>query len=253
MTANLDEIAERLDAAALNATSIAQTGENLSVPQAYETQKRSIALRLSRGERRVGIKMGFTSRAKMIQMGISEVIWGRLTDAMLVEEGGLFDPSRFIQPRAEPEIAFRMKAPLSGRVTEMEAWAAVDCIAPAIEILDSRYSNFKFNLGDAIADNCSSAGLVVGPWHRPDANIANLGMAMEFDGVPVAVGSSAAILGHPVRALVAAARLMAQSGDQLLPGDVFLSGAPTAALPLARGTRVRLRVERLGFCGFSVI
>ncbi|WP_439632390.1 2-keto-4-pentenoate hydratase [Shinella sp.] len=250
-TIDLARIAETLDAAAIAVQPIAQTRETLDVGQAYEAQRLGIVRREARGERRIGIKMGLTSRAKMAQVGIDEVIWGRLTDGMIVEEGGSLQRARFIHPRAEPEIAFRLRAPLEGVVTEMEAWDAVECIAPAIEILDSRYRDFKFNLGDAIADNCSSAGLVVGPWQSREIDISNLGMAMDIDGRAVALGSSAAILGHPIRTLTAAARLMARNGDRLQPGDIFLSGAPTAAIPLSAGMRVRLRVEKLGTCAFS--
>src|SRR3546814_19258199 len=86
----------------------------------YTTLFRSVDRRLSRGERRIGVKMGLTSRAKMLQVGVDEVAWGRLTDAMLIEEGASMSRARFVHPRVEPEVAFLMKAPLSGKVTAME-------------------------------------------------------------------------------------------------------------------------------------
>jgi 2-oxo-3-hexenedioate decarboxylase len=196
--------------------------------------------------------MGVTSREKMAQVGITEVIWGRLTDAMLMEDGDTLDVSRFIHPRAEPEIVFRLGKSLAGKVTEMEAWAAIDGVAAGIEILDSRFKNFKFSITDVVADNASSSALLIGPWNKPTVDFANLGMSLEVNGRPVGVGSSAAILGHPIRSLVAGARLAAQYGDSLQPGDVFLSGAATAAEPLRPGSNVRVRIEKLGRCGFSV-
>ncbi|QYO75632.1 2-keto-4-pentenoate hydratase [Devosia salina] len=249
---DLDATAALLDDAAREARGMDQLGLDASVAEAYDIQRRSMARREARGERLIGIKMGLTSRAKMAQVNITEVIWGQLTDAMVVENGGTMDASRFGQPRAEPEIAFRLGKSLSGVVTELEAWAAIEGVAPAVEILDSRFRNFKFNLADAIADNCSAAGLVVGPWTAPGVDFSNLGMCMSIDGRPVGIGSSAAILGHPIRTLVAAARLTAQYGGELRAGDIFLSGAPTAAVPLKPGMRVSLEVQSLGQCGFSV-
>jgi len=159
MTSNLKEIAVRLDDAARLARSVDQLLEPLTIDESYEVQALSLARRYERGERRVGVKMGFTSRAKMVQMGLDEMIWGRLTDAMLVEDGGVINLPEFVHPRVEPEIAFLLNAPLSGRVDSLTAAAAIEAIAPALEIIDSRYHNFKFSLTDVISDNSSSSGL----------------------------------------------------------------------------------------------
>ena len=102
--------------------------------------------------------MGFTSRAKMVQMGVDDMIWGRLTNSMLVEDGGEIDISNYVHPRVEPEIAYLLKAPLSGPLSTAEAWNAVEAVAPAMEIIDSRYENFKFTVEDVVADNSSSSG-----------------------------------------------------------------------------------------------
>ena len=80
---NLHTLAEQVDNAAYTAQTISQLsaqGEALTLEQAYKVQDLSVARRLSRGEKQVGIKMGFTSRAKMIQMGVDDMIWGPLTD-----------------------------------------------------------------------------------------------------------------------------------------------------------------------------
>lgn len=253
--AELDQVAEIVDTAAVSATAIAQlslSGHELTLDEAYEVQKRSIARRISRGERLVGVKMGFTSRAKMKQMGLNEVIWGRLTDAMQVADGGAITFAKYVHPRVEPEIAFRLKHPLAGRVSEAEAWAAVDAVAPALEIIDSRYRNFKFNLADVVADNSSSSSFVLGPWHAPDVDIGNLEMVMQFDGQPVQKGVSSAILGHPIRSLMEAARLASAGGVQLMAGSIIMAGGATAAEALRPGVSVRLAVEKLGQVAFSV-
>ncbi|ATG48133.1 2-keto-4-pentenoate hydratase [Celeribacter ethanolicus] len=250
----LAELAEYVDEAARTATEIPQISDThpLSVEDAYAVQALSMQRRYARGEKRIGIKMGLTSRAKMIQVGVSDVTWGRLTDAMREEEGGVVSMSRFVHPRVEPEIAFLMKKPLSGKVSALEAMSAVEAVAPALEIIDSRYKAFKFDVGDVIADNSSSSGFVVGTWHSPEIDISNLGMVLSINGRPQEIGSSAAILGNPVRSLVSAARMVASAGEELKPGDIVLAGGATAAIPMEAGQSVLLEVENLGQIGFNI-
>jgi 2-oxo-3-hexenedioate decarboxylase len=121
-----------------------------------------------------------------------------------------------------------------------------------LEIIDSRYQDFRFSLTDVVADNSSSSGFVVGPWRRPDLDIANLGLVMAFNGRPQAFGSTAAILGHPLRSLVSAARVIAEAGETLQPGDIVLAGGATAASALVPDSFVSLEMEALGRCGFHV-
>src|SRR5690606_8797735 len=152
---------------------------------------------------------------------------------MLVEDGGGIRLRDYVHPRVEPEVAFLIGRPLCGRVTAPQALAAVDAVAPALEIIDSRYRDFRFSLTDVVADNSSSSGFVVGPWRSAATDLDNLGLVMAFDGRPQAFGSTAAILGHPLRSLVAAARVIADAGETLQPGDIVLAGGATAASALS--------------------
>lgn len=249
---DLDGLARTLDEAAGGARATAQLPAGLSLDDAYRVQARSVARRLARGERRAGYKLGFTSRAKMAQMGLHEVIWGRLTDAMVVADGGGVPAGRFIHPRVEPEVCFLLGEPLAGTVTPLQAMRALAGVAPALEVIDSRYRDFKFSLPDVVADNCSAAAIVVGPWSDPARDVANLGLLLEVDGRPAQIGSTAAILGHPVRSLVAAARLVGGVGERLEAGDLLMAGGATEAVALGPGSRVRLEMERLGSVGFTL-
>ncbi|MCF6215917.1 MAG: fumarylacetoacetate hydrolase family protein [Emcibacter sp.] len=252
---DLNAIAEFVDDASRYAKAIPQlseTGKDLTLAQAYEVQRLSVQRRYDRGQKQVGVKMGFTSRAKMIQMGLDEMIWGRLTNSMLVEDGGEIDLKNFVHPRVEPEIAFLLKKPLEGIVSPAEAMLSVEAIAPALEIIDSRYENFKFNLPDVVADNTSTSAYVVGPWVRPDIDFSNLGMVMSFDGRAVQIGSSASVLGHPLRALVGAAKLVGEDGGRLEAGWTIMAGGATAAEALTSGLHVRLEAQNMGSVSFSV-
>ena len=249
----IDRMAARLDDAAQAGRAVPQSSaeEALTVDAAYEVQRALIQHRLARGAHRIGMKMGFTSRAKMLQMGLSDLIWGRLTSDMLIEDGGV-DTTRRVHPRVEPEICFLLKRELAGPVTPLAALAAVEAVAPAIELIDSRYLDFRFSLADVIADNASSSGLVVGAWHRPDIDFSNLGLVLEFDGRAVEIGSTGAILGHPLRSLCAASRLVAQAGETLPAGSLVMAGGATAAAALRPGVHVRCDMQRLGSVAFTV-
>lgn len=252
---DLRNLGARLDAAARHARPIHQLTHEaaIDVAAAYAVQAANVGYRLSRGASMVGVKMGFTSRAKMVQMGISDLIFGRLTSDMRLEDGGSLSRARYVHPRIEPEVAFLLIEPLSGPVTPAEAGHAVGAVAPAMEIIDSRYDNFQFSLPDVIADNASSSGFVLGPWNDASAvDLSNLGMILEVDGQPAQFGSSAAILGHPLRSLAAASRLAAEHGLTLQPGWIVLAGGATAAVPLQAGQHVRTVVQALGSVQISV-
>jgi 2-oxo-3-hexenedioate decarboxylase len=229
-----------LDEAQRSATAIAQLDLDADLSAAYRIQRELVARRLARGERLVGSKLGFTSKAKMAQMGVSEIIVGRLTDAMQVDNTAGVELSRFIHPRIEPEIAFRLGRAVNGRDIE----SCVDAVAPALEIIDSRYRDFRFSLPDVIADNTSAAAFVVGEW-QPVRDVADLPVRLLVDGAEVEVGSTAAILGHPMYALTQLVELAAKYDIALRAGDVILAGAATAAVPFG-ASRVEAQVEGLG-------
>jgi len=249
------ELAKRLDQAANTATAIEQLSNEtqLDLTQAYEIQKLSIEQRLARGEQLVGIKMGFTSRAKMEQMGVDDLIWGRLTNTMIIDQDQAINLDKYVHPRAEPEIAFRLNCDLAGEISFEQAVKAIEAIAPAIEVIDSRYQNFKFSLADVIADNCSSTGFIVGPWQSPNIDISNLHMKLGINNETAMSGPSSEILEHPINSLIEAARIVAEYGESLKAGQIVLAGAATAAVALERGQTVSVEVENLGGCSFKTV
>lgn len=239
----LQEAATLLDRAAHERQDVEQfPSGQFTLAQAYEIQRASIQRRIERGERHIGIKLGFTSRAKMIQMGVDSLIWGLLTDAMLEEDGGIVDLARYIHPRVEPEVCFVTRRAIDAPLTALEAADYIEAVAPAMEIIDSRYRNFKFSLEDVVADNCSSAGLVVGAWSRNFDSLVNAGVRMQFDGRDVQVGSTAAILGHPLRSIVQASRLLHGARMSLPAGSLIMAGAATAAEALRPGVHVQCQI-----------
>jgi 2-oxo-3-hexenedioate decarboxylase len=245
----VETFAERLDTAVQKASAIAQlTSEvELSVDDGYRIQRAGITLRRLRGDDLVGMKMGLTSLAKMKQMGVSEPIYGHLTEHMQLIDGGRVQRAHHVHPRVEPEIVFLLGKDLAGPTTPAQALLAVEGITIALELIDSRYQNFKFTLPDVVADNGSSSRFALGSTVRPRTlDVSNLGMVMEKNGQLAECGSSSAILEHPLRSLCTLANLIAPHGEVLKAGSIVLAGGATAAIPLAPGDHVRLRVQELG-------
>jgi 2-oxo-3-hexenedioate decarboxylase len=250
---NVEQAAHYLDDAAREARAVEQmsTSAPFSVEDAYRIQRASIERRKARGERTIGVKLGFTSRAKMIQMGVDSLIWGWLTDAMLDEEGAPVDLGRFIHPRVEPEVCFLTKRDIDRTLTALEAHSYLEAVAPAMEIIDSRYESFRFTLEDVIADNCSSAGVVIGAWSRRFTGLRNAGVLMRFNGRDVQVGSTGAILGDPLRTIVQASRLVSDVGCALPAGSLIMAGAATAAQALTPGLHVQCVLNGIGQAEFT--
>jgi 2-oxo-3-hexenedioate decarboxylase len=154
---------------------------------AYAIQAAILARKLARGARVVGLKAGLTSHAKMKQMGVTDPVFGFLVDYFSVPDGGTVKTSELIHPKVEPEIAFVLKHALKGPGCHIGAvLAATDFVMPGIEVIDSRYRDFKFDLKSVVADNTSAARFVVGGQPlRPDAvDLRTVGLVLEKTASP---------------------------------------------------------------------
>lgn len=215
-------------------------------------QRRLLVLRAERGDAQVGIKLAFTNRAMMERLGIPEPALGGLTAEMQIADGERIDPSRFIRPRLECELIVRLRAPLPAGASRGEAFAAIDAIAPAIEIIDSRFDARPFQLTEIVADNASAAGFVAGTWQSPTTDLDGRAVRLTIDGAVVAEGTTTAILGHPLDALRAAADLAARRGEPLRAGDLVLLGSATEPFAPPAECTVAVSVDGFGSVGFAL-
>lgn len=248
-----EQIAQILDNAAHDATAVKQMGEveNIPLENAYKIQQISINRRLERGEKITGFKLGFTSKAKMEQMNVHDLIWGFLTDEMELQPGEKVGLKRWIHPRAEPEIAFRVSQDFPDRELSLEELPKyIDKMAVAIEVIDSRYENFKFSLEDVVADNCSSTGYAIGEWKELKTKISDLDIALKINGETIQQGKTAAILDNPLQSVVELSRLASEANIAIKDGYVIMAGAATAAEYLKPKQKIEAEVEKLGKVSF---
>ena len=252
MTLPKEDIAQRLIGAARDRTAIeplTNTWPDLDPVTAYEVQDAVVAARVDAGAVVIGAKTGLTSRAKQQQMSVDEPLYGWLTADMQIDTGLPVLRDAFIQPRCEPEIAFLLGRDLEGpTVSAAQVLAATELVFPAIDVLDSRFSGYKFTGPDVIADNCSCAGFTLGNSGVDPTGIdlRLVGCVFEKNGVLAATATGAAVLGHPAASVAWMVRRMAARGQGLQAGQVVMSGALTEAVPVAPGDTVVARFDRLG-------
>jgi len=248
----LDQLARHLHACqreAHDTPKITDDHPEMDWDDAYAIQDRILAAKLKGGARIAGYKAGLTSHAKMKQMGVTDPVFGFLVDEFTVPDGGEVKVSELIHPKVEPEICFVTRTELKGPGCSIAAvLAASDIVLPGIEVIDSRYRDFKFDLKSVVADNTSAARFVVGG-HAVDARSVDLrttGIVLEKNGVPVALGAGAAVLGHPAAAVAMLANHLGRRGKSLPAGSLVLSGGATEAVAVKAGDHVCLRMQGMG-------
>jgi len=248
----IGELAKRLETAALERREEQKLSEiepGLTLEDAYDVQWALRERRLAAGAHLSGLKMGLTSRAKMKQMGVESPIYGFLLDEFCVPADSDLPIDELIHPRVEPEIAFVTDRNLQGPgCTIATALAAVDFALPAMEIIDSRYAAFKFDLPSVVADNGSSARYVVGGNARSvdELDLRTLGVVLEKNGEGVAFGAGASVLGHPGWSLAMLANLLALREQMIPAGTYVMTGGITEAVAAAAGDHFTARLQGLG-------
>jgi 2-keto-4-pentenoate hydratase len=235
-------IAETLRQAEASRLAIAPPSDatsGLSIEDAYRIQGVNLERRLASGRTRVGHKIGLTSLAIQTQLGVDQPDFGTIVDDMMIANGGRMDVAELIAPRVEAEFAFRIGTALSASPSRDELRAAIDGVAIALEVIDSRIADWKITLVDTIADNASSARIVHGKFRDATPELLDSLPAaiieLAMDGEVQVSGPGSAVLGDPIDSLLWLARTIGTFGDAFRIGDIVIAGAVAAAIPLVEG------------------
>lgn len=224
------------------------------IDDAYRIQLEGIRLRVAAGDVVRGHKVGLTARVMQEQFGVDRPDFGHLLGSMFHPEGDPLLIDSLIAPRVEPELAFVLGAPLQGPgVTVADVLAATAFLLPALEIIDSRIQDWEINIVDTVADNASSARVVLGGTRTPieDVDPRLVGVVLRRNGEIVQTGASGAVLGNPAQAVAWLANTIAGHGGSLKPGDLIMPGTCTRAVEMHPGDTVRADFELLGHVGIS--
>lgn len=198
--------------------------------------------------------MGLTSLAKQRSVGLHQPIYGRLLRSMTISNGEL-SLEELIHPRIEPEFAFLIKEKLEGNnITEQDVWRATESIMPAVEVIDSRYKDFSFNLIDVIADNASGSRFFIKENKYGPAQFQweNLLVKIRLNGRVVQEGMGSAVMGHPVRSVVELVKMLHSSGLCIEPGMIVLTGGITEAVQFSSGDSIQVDFDQIGTIDLSV-
>ena len=221
----------------------------LDADTGYRAQRMVVQHRLDHGERVIGAKLGLTSRAKQEAMGVYEPLYGWLTSGMVHPYGEPLPLAELIHPRVEPEIAFLIGRELRAPATITSVLEATEAILAAVEVLDSRYEDFRFRLPDVIADNASGSRIVLGPRARVPGDVCDLrllGCVLRARGDVAATAAGGAVMGHPAAAVAWLVNRLSPEDWPLGPGTLVLSGGLTAPVPVRPGLVVSAEFDGLG-------
>jgi len=221
----------------------------LDAQTGYRAQRLIVEHRLDGGEILIGAKLGLTSRAKQEAMGVHEPLYGWLTSGMVLPYGEPLPLGALIHPRVEPEIAFLLGKELAPPATVTSVLEATEAVFAAIDVLDSRYEDFRFLLPDVIADNASAGRVLLGPRARAPSEVGDLrllGCVLRSQGELVATAAGGAVLGHPAAAVAWLVNSLSPDDWPLAPGALVLSGGLTAPVPVRQGAVVCAEFDGLG-------
>lgn len=245
-------LADALARAERERTSIAPLTANhldIDVVDAYQIQLINIKKRVAAGARVVGHKVGLSSAAMQQMMGVDEPDYGHLLDDMQVYPDVPVPAAKYLSPRVEVEVGFILATDLPGaNCTEADVVAATLAVVPAIELIDTRITDWQIALCDTIADNASSAGFALGATRVPPSSIeiTEIDAVLFRNGKAVAEGRSDAVLGNPATAVAWLARKVDSFGVRLRAGDIVLPGSCTRAFDARAGDEFVAEFAGLG-------
>lgn len=228
----------------------------ITIEDAYAIQQRMLSRRIAAGEAVIGKKIGVTSKAVQNMLGVHQPDFGWLTDGMVYNEGEAIPMSTLIQPKAEGEIAFVLKDDIQGPgVTAADVLRATEGVMACFEIVDSRIRDWKIKIQDTVADNASCGVFVLGSAlvDVRDVDLITCGMVLEKNGEIVVTGAGAATMNSPVNAVVWLINMLGSLGIGLKAGEVVLSGALGAMVPVVAGDNLRVTIGGIGGCSVRFI
>lgn len=229
----------------------------ITIEDAYHISQRFVQRRVDAGERIIGKKIGVTSKPVQDMLGVYQPDFGFLTDGMVFEDGAdISIASHLIAPRAEGEIAFRLKSGLAGPgVTEQDVLEATETIMPCFEIVDSRIRNWEIKIQDTVADNASCGVYVLGKNEVDprDFDLPNLHMTIYKNGEFNSEGLGSAVQGNPLTAVAWLANTLGEFGIPFKAGEVILSGSLAPLIPVVAGDKMSLVINGIGGCSCNFV
>jgi 2-keto-4-pentenoate hydratase len=222
---------------------------DLGMADGYAVQQELVDLILADGDTIVGYKVGLTSKPMQQMIGVDSPDFAPILASTVHLDGGTVSMASLIQPKMEAEIIAVMGERLQGPgVLVTDAARAVAGICASVEIVDSRFADWRIKLADTVADLASNGAFAVSSRVVPlsEADPRLVGMTLTRNGELVDSGAGAAALGDPLAVVAWLANVLGERGIALEPGHLVMTGALHAAVPMAAGDVFRADFDRLG-------
>jgi 2-keto-4-pentenoate hydratase len=193
------------------------------------------------GQPLAGWKVGCTSQVAQAMLGVDEPFYGPVFAPLLHHSPAVLPAADFHMLALECEFAFRLAydLPAEGAPYDRDkVMAAVDALLPAIEVISSRVGDLATAGGPQVIADCGVNGALVVGEARADWQGLRLDehrVRIAIDGEGRGEGTGAAVLGHPLNALIWFVNRRAEHGRGLLAGEVVTTGTCTGLTPVAPG------------------
>jgi 2-oxo-3-hexenedioate decarboxylase len=225
------------------------SGDGLDLPTAYAVERELVRIRRSQGRQTAGVKVGYANKAMWRVLKLETLVWAHLYDDTVHyanANAATLSLASMISPKIEPEIVFKMKAPLGAGITEAAAaLEAVEWLALGFEIIDCPYADWTYQPADFVAAYGLHAALVVGEAHAVTAatipalaeQLPSFKVRLSKDGQLVEEGSGRNALRSPALCLAELASAMAKQdgAEPLAAGDLVSTGTLTESTPIQPG------------------
>jgi 2-oxo-3-hexenedioate decarboxylase len=261
-------LADELIAAYDSATTLPPITARLpgfAVTDGYDVLAAIEERRRRHGWQEVGRKIGFTNRTIWSRYGVWEPLWAHMwahTVHVAFDGKARLNLAQFVQPRIEPEVVFRLKAPVPPTEDPSVALACVEWVAPGFEIVQSHFPDWKFAAPDCVAAFGLHGALIVG---RPvtvtqqnrvrlAAMLPTFELTLRRGGDVIDTGIGANVLGGPPAALAHLARVVAGQPQfaPLAAGEIVTTGTITDAWPVVAGEAWSSNYGTLGLDGLTL-
>ena len=227
---------------------IAAAMPEFDVDAAYDVLHEIESRRIAQGWQPVGRKIGFTNRTIWSRYGVYQPMGARVWShtVQYAKSGRATQPlAGFVQPRIEPEVVFKLAAPVTAGADARAVLEATEWIAAGFEIVQSHFPEWKFAAADCTAAFGLHAALTVGEPYTIDraerdaivAILPRFRATLRKGGVVVDTGVGANVLDSPVLAVAHLADVLARhpAHPPLQPGEIVTTGTITDAWPVTPG------------------
>jgi 2-keto-4-pentenoate hydratase len=231
--------------------------EGADIEDAYAIGQYVTEAKVAAGRVVKGHKVGLTSKAMRSTTGATEPDYGTIFDNWFLDEGTQVSMAMMNRPLVEIELVFVLKDRLGGpSVNPIDVIRATDFILPAVEVVDSRFSERGLpGVVDSIADAASCGFIMVGgnPRQLNQLDIRHVAGALYKNGEIEESGTAAAVMGNPLNSVAWLARKLHEFGVDMEAGHTVLSGSFIRAHPIAVGDSFVADFGPLGQISFGVI